>query len=170
MTRKKILLFFVLGLTVSGLAVATLPLFWSLYPSTTAFNKLPHVNLNNIAAGTYKYVNAGIKSDYSLTWLVIKKHDNSVNVFTIPTYQQSIMLPDTAWYRFFGKCDDFRPVLENKLIKKDGFITCHDPFDKGWYKEEWKWTYDGNNLGSYTEDMMSTRHTIANNVLIIGKY
>lgn len=171
MTRKKILTICVATLSMIGMLFASFPLFSSLMPSATAGANLPQYNLRDMAAGTYQYIDTN--GDYSVRWLVIKQADNSVKVFNIPMTNDGTTLPDKKWFRWGGVCSDFRPETENGFLTSNGTIKCHDEMETPWYADshlEWQWTYTGENLGKYTQDMQSPRYVVENDYLIIGKY
>ena len=76
-------------------------------------------------------------------------------------------MPDLAWFRVGGFCNTFEPEMDDGKLKPGGVFRCMDKNLNKWQEQEWLWSYEGKNLGKYTEDMYVPRHLVKNNQLIL---
>jgi len=170
MNKRMILVSMVALMSVTGIVAASIPFFGYMKPSVTAGLTLPHIKIDKLNIGEYRIIDSGQRGWLGESWLIIKDHQSRLSVYTIPTKEDKVFLPDIDWFRWGGLCKDFRPELENNLIKPNGTIRCHDKSDYEWGNHEWRWTYNGKNLGDHTSDMIQPRFKVEGSYLIIGKY
>lgn len=104
-------------------------------------------------------------------YLVIHDYDEKLYVYRIPIQNKQISLPDITWMRWGGSCEKLEPDLNNDQIVANGFIRCQDKNrpDLEGNSNEWKWRYNGKNMGKYTSNMEVPKYTIEGNHVVIGK-
>lgn len=152
-----------------GVAFAFYPFISYFGPAWNSGETLPHIKVSEMQAGTYRMHDDEHTGWYGTRYLIIKNFDNSFLVYWLPTYQNSIVMPDLRWYRWGGLCENFGPELVNGKIKKNGLIKCHDKEIEEYHINEWQWTLTGKKLGQWTDDMESMKSTVSGYYLILGK-
>jgi hypothetical protein len=170
MDRKKALKILVISLGVCGLALATIPLLLSLGPSATAGSTLPRLDIKDLGPGDFAFYDIRQDRNWSKKYLVIKEHDGSVSVLTVLTNDKSFIMPDNHWWNVSGICNNFAPETEGSKIVPGGSIRCFDEDQETSMLEEWRWSYQGKNLGRRIADLYSPKFTVEDNEVVIGKF
>ena len=169
MNRRNILTISVAVFLVVGIIAAGIPFIKSMNPSASAGASLPHIDISGLKDGSYIFREDPVKGYFNGKFLIIRDHSSKIHVFTIPVIDKRVMLPDITWWKYGGACESFRPELKNGSIKKDGMIQCHDGSISEFWENEWRWNYEGRNLGKYTQDMLIPKYKIIGDYLIIGR-
>ncbi|MDH5179208.1 MAG: hypothetical protein OEZ39_00525 [Gammaproteobacteria bacterium] len=150
-----------------GLIAITIPFIQSLMPTPKAVAELPHIHVGDMTACSYLLHDTRRKGPIGSAWLIIKDRNSAFHVFTLPTDEGKVLLPDLQWFRFAGSCAQFRPELEQGRLKPGGVIRCHDP--QYTTDSAWRWTYQGKSLVEGTPDLPKQRFGVEGDYLIIGK-
>lgn len=147
-----------------GLVGAVVPFVKSMNPSAAAGSALPHIDISSLKDGSFLVQKAPIRGYHSAQCLVIRDHDSKLYVYSVPVREGQVILPDVDWWHWGGLCSAFGPEMEGDSIKKNGVIRCHDEHQSEYSDAEWRWSYNGKNLGKYTSAMETPKY------MVIGKY
>ncbi len=168
MKRKILTILTLTTALVAGIAL-TIPFVSSLSPSANAGSTLQHINISQLEAGDYLIEDDLSKGHFRARYLIIRDYKSNYRIFSIPVRDDRFLLPDVRWWRWGGLCSDFRPEIQKSKIIPEGVIKCHDQKFLNDPNPEWRWAYDGRNLGNYTENMFSVTHKVEGPYLIVGK-
>jgi hypothetical protein len=170
MNRRRILIigvWLVLGL---GLCSVVVPFGASLAPAEGADLKLPHIDVSSLRPGQY-----GFYSTKRSLWFeaesifVLRDPDGALHVFTVPTKEGAVVLPDIHWWARGALCKSFGPTPSGGIVTSDTVLSCHDPNLPEWQKSEDRWALSGRNLGRYTDDLPTTKYAVQGPYLVIGR-
>ncbi len=145
-----------------GLAFAAAPFISSLNPTVRSVHESLHIPIGELAKGKYF-----IKDLPHSRLFVLNAYDSGVRVYLVPMQRERVQMPDLAWFRVGGFCNTFEPEMDDGKLKPGGVFRCMDKNLNKWQEQEWLWSYEGKNLGKYTEDMYVPRHLVKNNQLIL---
>lgn len=145
----------------------SIPFISSLLPSRGAGSDLPHIYIGDMTKCSYLLEDAGIKGWVGKKWLVIKDYNDNIVLFTLPTDDEKVLLPDTSWYRYAGSCNKFHPEMLYDKMKRNGVITCHDERFRD--DNKWRWNYKGKSLTAGVPDLQQQRFKMEGNHLVVGK-
>lgn len=151
MNQRKHLSIVLSGLVVIGIIMAAIPFIRSMNPSARAEAALPYIDISALSGGSYVVEKIGGKHYFEDSYLLLRDYDHQLYVYLLPIHDGKVLLPDIHWFRFGGLCEKFSPEIENGKLKKGGIIKCHDKLDNNWWAHEWRWSYDGKNLGKSTD-------------------
>lgn len=168
MTKKKVLVRIVFFMSFISIVMVSIPIISSLQPPASAGSALPHINIDDLPAGSYRFEESGRKGWMGIRWLILKDHDGQLYVYSVPTNEGQVMMPDINWFKWGGSCKHFHPETVNSQIKPNGVIRCHDDDISEWSAAEWRWNYKGKNLGRNTADMKTQRFKIEAGYVVIG--
>ncbi len=162
MTGRKILVYSTSVIAVIGIIFFITPFIFSLEPSEAAKSSLFEVDISGLDTGDYIEVD----DPYGFKILILKDWANSFKAFMIPfdEKEKHYMLPDIRWLTPFVPCQNFGPEIIDGKLKKNGQIKCFDESLVEWWKNEFKWNYSGENLGSSVQDLPIPKYVISNNI------
>lgn len=169
MNRRKTLVISFTILAIVGVIGAGVPFFQSMKPSAAAGSALPHIDISNLKDGSFLIQKVLIKGQVESQCLVIRDHDSKLYVYIVPVRGGQVLLPDIYWRRWGGLCSNFGPEMEGDSIKKAGVIRCHDETLPEAWNAEWRWRYNGRNLGKYTKAMETPKYMIVGKYVVLGK-
>lgn len=168
MDRKKLLIILVSTFALLGVFGASIPFFYSMKPPITAGQTLPHIDISELEPGEY-LIHRDLSAGFlEFAYLILHDHGSAIRVFEIPLINDQVMLPDVHWFRWGALCTEFGPDMEEGLMRENGVIQCQDDEPPEW-GDEWRWAYDGKNLGQYTDDMEVPRYQLEGPYVVIGK-
>ena len=145
------------------------PFFESMKPGANAGSTLPHIHIGNLKNGSFITYKDPIKSYWEASYIILKNHDSKIHVYIVPLRNNQVMLPDVRWWRWGSLCNNFGPDMEGNIIKKNGTIQCQDKNLPESWSTEWKWSYNGKNLGSYTDDLEKPKYKVEGQYVIVGR-
>lgn len=150
-----------------GLVAISIPFVQSLLPSRGAGSDLPHLYIGDMSQCSYRIEQSASKSAVGTSWLIFRNSQGEFRLFRLPTDEGRILLPDHAWHRYAGRCENFRPELEYERVKPNGVIACHDKGLEG--AERWRWDYTGKSLVPDMPDLPKQRFVREGDHLVVGK-
>lgn len=150
----------------AGVLLIMVPFIKSMNPSAKAGTQLPYFDISTLSPGEYILS----KSIGEVEYLILKDYDSNLYAYWMPVKDNRILMPDRHWWHWGGLCSSFGPDALNGKLLANGEIRCRDViYPDGSSSPEWRWTYDGKNLGRYTDDMERVKFTIEGRYLIAGK-
>lgn len=150
-----------------ALLALSIPFIQSLLPSRSAGADLPHLYIGDMTGCSYQIVSSGIKSWVGKSWLIIKRQQGQFHLYSLPTDEGKVLLPDHSWQRYAGRCTNFHPELEYEQMKRNGVITCHDENMDG--PQRWRWDYNGKSLATGTPDLLKQQFKLEGDHLVVGR-
>jgi len=172
---RKTLTFVTLSLVLLGLFLASIPFIKSMQPNERVFNNLPRIDLSGIDPSEYlllkEHVLNGYNGFYKVEWgvLIIRRQSGEYDIWDIPYLDGGIGLPHINWWQIYENCKNFGPTLSNGKVLENGSIACHDEEMSEWGKREWRWSFSGENLGEWTQDLQKTKGTIERGDFVFSK-
>lgn len=152
-----------------GLMITTLNILYSMKPGERALLSLQHIDISGLDNGSFLIKNNQNQGYNQEKYLVIRDHNAKLYVYVLPVNNNKVILPDVRWrWRRGPACSAFGPEMEGASIRKNGVIKCQDKNSGLSSFTEFHWTYDGNNSGRYTEDMIAQKHRVIENNIIIN--
>ena len=154
-----------------GVIIAAIPFIQSMNPSAQAQNNLPRVRVTGINPGQYRLENYipshSSSDDWKLVAFVYKKRNGELRVWRLFSKNGAVGMPDLSWTRPMLECQEFGPTRVDGIVDETQPITCHDDNISDFWKEEWRWTIDGKNMGKRVEDMDQVSGTIEGEFFVI---
>jgi hypothetical protein len=170
MSRRQVIVSVVAVVSIVGIGFSAIPFISALKPSASAGATLPHIEISNLLPGTYRFEPYPLKNRFFLEMLILRDFDKRIFVYWIPKSNEGFIMPDIHWWRWGGTCLNFGPDSVHGKLVKEGLIQCHDKNISDFSQSsEWKWTYQGKNLGKYTDDMEGPPFNLEGNYVVIGK-
>ena len=154
-----------------GVIIAAIPFIQSMNPTAQAHNNLPRVRVTGIDPGQYRLENYipshSSSDDWKLVAFVYKKRNGELRVWRLFSKNGAVGMPDLSWTRPMLECQEFGPTRVDGIVDETKPITCHDDNISDFWKEEWRWTIDGKNMGKRVEDMDQVSGTIEGEFFVI---
>lgn len=169
MSQRKRLTIVLSGLVVIGMVLAAIPFIRSMNPSARAEAALPYIDVSSLSPGSFSMEKMEGMHYFEDAYLLLRDYDQQLYVYLLSLHEGKVLLPDIHWFRFGGLCEKFSPEMENGKLKRGGTIKCHDKLDNNWWAQEWRWSYDGKNLGKSTDDLVKPKYSIKGDYLTIGR-
>lgn len=169
MNRRKLLSLAVSLLSVTALALLTIPFVDMMMSDSAARSSVQKIEIGELKNGSFMIGTSPTSGYRRIKYLIIRNFSGNIKVFTIPiTHDGEVVLPDAKWGRPGGFCHNFGPDMDGSTIKREGVIKCQDDAPSGTWNSEWRWSYSGKNLGKYTENLMIPKYKIESNLVVLG--
>lgn len=165
--KRKVLRCALMAFICVGLLLAFFPFIFALNPNAKAEAARPRLDLDGIELGGFQFFERTSEQYRGERILILKEMSGNLLVFTVPTHEGKVLLPDVHWYRFGALCKNFGPENQRGKIIPDGKIRCLDHAAEE--DTERQWSYDGKNLGGYTDDMLTTKYYVDDHFLVFGE-
>lgn len=162
-----------IGLLSIGVVAVAIPFLKSMGPTAQALNDLPRVKITGIDPGEYRLQNYipthGSSDGWQLQLFIYRRFNGDLKVWRLFSKNDAVGMPDLSWTRPMLECRDFGPTVVNGLVDESRPITCHDDNVSDYWKNEWRWTIDGKNMGKMVEDMVPVSGSIEGEFFVIHK-
>lgn len=157
-----------------AILVLGLTLLRSLSPTWRSASLLPRFDVSGLGSGSHTYFEReGVGRIRPLSkYLVIRSPSSNLFVYEVPIRDGNFVLPDLHWWRWGIECKDFRPDTIDGKVTGDSVIRCQDSEVaewSDWWRRELRWSIDGKNLGTRTEDMQVPKYVVEYNEIVLGK-
>ncbi len=156
----------VAALMLVGVVMALSVFLGALRMPASAGVDLPALNIARLAPGEVLRMQYG-DENWGGEYLVIKGYDEQLRAYNVYKSHGKVVLPERTWWRWGGECENFGPEMLGAKIKPNGEIKCHD--ENYADRPELRWSLDGENLGSYTEDMTRVSYVREGGYIVFGK-
>jgi hypothetical protein len=173
MNQKRMLIFLVTTLALAGVVITVYPFFQSLKPSERVDAALPRINISKMENGTYEIIPHPVQreihrgTDRSI--LVLKTNRGEVRAWTIPTKNNSVLMPDMRWWQPIYECRSFGPTVRDGKVIESEPIRCHDKETPEWWGEQWQWHFTGTNIKGQVADLEPAKAVVEHGDLVVGK-
>lgn len=162
--RRKYLSAMAAGVSVLGIALATLVSIEMMLPNEKQKGNLARIKTSEIASGTYLEIRG-----LNYQAFVLRTFSGELKIFAVPFQKGKYFLPDPHWSRPLLPCDKFGPDANGDKLVVGGEFKCQDSVleDTSWWITDLAWTYDGESKQSYSEDMQSPKYDVIDGVTIL---
>lgn len=154
-----------------AVVITVLPFLQSMKPSAEAINRLPRIKLTGIGPGDYRLLSYIPRltdhDDWEITAFVYKKNNGELRVWRLLAKNGAVGMPDLRWLRPLVECKNFGPTVVNGVVDESKPITCHDDGVSAYWRQEWRWSIDGKNMGKTVEDMDALSGSIEGDYFVI---
>lgn len=166
--RRKVLVTVVILAIVMSLAMVAVPFVSAMKPPANAGETLPHIDISLMEPETYKIHKVSSGSWVDRSYLIIRKSTDEFSVYSLPTKNGEVVMPDLMWFRWGGLCKRFGPEMVEGKIEPEGLIKCHDSDLDEYFVKEWRWTFEGKKLGRWTADLRTVSHKRSGKYLVLS--
>jgi len=152
-----------------GLTFAMVPFIFSLKPSASAGEALPHIDVSELKVGYYTvYDDTHLlesRDEAGNAYFILRDSEADFTVYWLPKRGGKYIMPHhyLPWYGQL--CDDFGPDADEGQVVADGYFRCHDQKNN----TEYHWKMDGTKLGKWTDDLYPVNWALSGRHLVIGK-
>jgi hypothetical protein len=175
MTKKRLLIIVTFIMFAIGMTLLSVPFTSSLGLSEKSDALLERIDLTEIQRGTYTFAKhpgyeAKLHNGYFLSVLIYKKHNGDVKVWSIPTKNGNVGMPDVHWWKPVYECRNFGPTMIDGLADESNEIKCHDNSSEvGNWPDIWHWDINGKNKINKYSDLQETVGTVEGNYFVFRK-
>lgn len=167
----RLLIVAMVALSVLGFAALALVLGGSLRPTERANANLERIWVGDVHTGDTKLVERRelySRSPLKESFLVVRGMDDVVNVWSVPTRNGKVLLPDVHWFRPMVECSKFG-VMPSRSVKGLMVLGCASLDRRQDWASYWEWTFDGVNVSGSFSDMEPVLGYIHEDEFVIGK-
>lgn len=167
--RKTALVMITILMLMTGISFAVSPLILSMEPSAKAKSERSRHNISSLQRGQFLFEHFERANPWNQAVLIIRDWDGTVYSYLVPMEDNRVLMPDMYWGRTVYDCTDFGPEIEiSGRIKASGVIKCHDPDVQAWWRDHWRWSYNGQTIHPPMGNMYSPDHEIQGEYLFIN--
>jgi hypothetical protein len=174
MNTKQALAASVISLTALALGLLSAPFIGSLQPSNRASANLPTMDLSMIEPGNFQLLphptGVQLHHGFEVGLLVYRTHTGEFYLWDVPAKEGKVGMPDISWWRPFYLCKNFGPAIRAGRVDESQPIECHDTqLPSSWWAREWRWSINGEALGSHVDDMQNTAGTLESQSFVFSQ-
>jgi len=135
-------------LLIAGILLSAVPFLSSFSPSERSVSELPSVKLPDLLPGQFTFIEDPLATNqWPSKLMLLRQMNGELFVWSIPTRNGVIAMPDIHWWRPGKLCPSFAPDFST------GAIACADPTFSAWEREHLRWRLDGKSISGVIEEM-----------------